>query len=85
MIGCMKFTIAYKRYLCTLNYFQEKDETKSLNFINYEKVQFESSIHDEQKGIFHCHLQTSMMWPSQNFLLYIRNIIKMKVTEWINN
>ena len=25
------------------------------------------------------------MWPSQNFLLYIRNIIKMKVTEWINN
>ena len=28
---------------------------------------------------------TSMMWPSQNFLLYIRNIIKMKVTEWFNN
>ena len=26
-----------------------------------------------------------MMWPSQNFLLYNRNIIKMKVTEWINN
>ena len=26
-----------------------------------------------------------MMWPSQNFLPYIRNIIKMKVTEWINN
>ena len=26
-----------------------------------------------------------MMWPSQNFLLYITNIIKMKVTEWINN
>ena len=26
-----------------------------------------------------------MMWPSQNFLLYIRNIIKMKVTEWIKN
>ena len=25
------------------------------------------------------------MWPSQNFLLYVRNIIKMKVTEWINN
>ena len=25
-----------------------------------------------------------MMWPSQNFLLYIR-IIKIKVTEWINN
>ena len=25
------------------------------------------------------------MWPSQNFLLNIRNIIKMKVTEWINN
>ena len=29
--------------------------------------------------------KTSMMWPSQNFLLYIGNIIKMKVTEWINN
>ena len=29
--------------------------------------------------------ETNMMWPSQNFLLYIRNIIKMKVTEWINN
>ena len=26
-----------------------------------------------------------MMWPSQNILLYIRNVIKMKVTEWINN
>ena len=25
------------------------------------------------------------MWPSQNFPLYIRNIIKIKVTEWINN
>ena len=25
-----------------------------------------------------------MMWPSQNFILY-RNIIKMKVIEWINN
>ena len=30
-------------------------------------------------------IKTSMMWPSQNFLLYIRNIIKIKVTEWINN
>ena len=29
--------------------------------------------------------KTSMMWPSQNFLLYNRNIIKMKVTEWKNN
>ena len=29
--------------------------------------------------------KTSMMWPSKNFLLYNRNIIKMKVTEWINN
>ena len=29
--------------------------------------------------------KTSMMWPSHNFLLYNRNIIKMKVTEWINN
>ena len=26
-----------------------------------------------------------MMWPSQNFLLYNRNIIKMKVIAWINN
>ena len=26
-----------------------------------------------------------MMWPSQNFLLYIRNIINMKANEWINN
>ena len=32
-----------------------------------------------------CLKKTSMMWPSQNFLLYIRNIVKMKVTEWINN
>ena len=29
--------------------------------------------------------RTSLMCPSQNFLLYNRNIIKMKVTEWINN
>ena len=26
-----------------------------------------------------------MMWPLQNFLLYNRKIIKMKVTEWKNN
>ena len=30
-------------------------------------------------------LKTSMMWPSQNFLLHNRNIIKMEETEWINN
>ena len=26
-----------------------------------------------------------MMRPSQNFLLYNRTVIKMKVTEWIDN
>ena len=31
-----------------------------------------------------CMKKQSMMWPSQNFLLYIRNIIKIKVTVWIN-
>ena len=30
-------------------------------------------------------LITSMMWPSQNFLLYNGSIIKIKVNEWINN
>ena len=29
--------------------------------------------------------ETSMMWPSQNFLLYNGTIIKIKVNEWINN
>ena len=29
--------------------------------------------------------KTSMMWPSQNFLLYNGTIIKTKVNEWINN
>ena len=29
--------------------------------------------------------KTSMMWPSQNFLLYNGIIIKIKVNEWINN
>ena len=29
--------------------------------------------------------KTSVMWPSQNFLLHNGTIIKMKVTEWINN
>ena len=29
--------------------------------------------------------KTSMMWPSQNFLLYNGSIIKIKVNEWINN
>ena len=28
--------------------------------------------------------KTSMMWPSQNFLLYITNIIQIKVNELIN-
>ena len=29
--------------------------------------------------------KTSMMWPSQNFLLYNGAIIKIKGNEWINN
>ena len=29
--------------------------------------------------------KTSMMWPSQNFLLYIGTVIKIKVNKWINN
>ena len=28
---------------------------------------------------------TSMMWPSQNFLLYNGIIIKIKVNVWIND
>ena len=30
-------------------------------------------------------LGTSMMWSSQNFLLYNGIVIKIKVNEWINN
>ena len=29
--------------------------------------------------------KTSMMWPSQNFLLYNGTIIEIKENEWINN
>ena len=29
--------------------------------------------------------KTSMMWPSQKFLLYNGTVIKIKVNEWINN
>ena len=29
--------------------------------------------------------KTSMMWPSQNFLLYNGTVIKINVNEWINN
>ena len=29
--------------------------------------------------------KTTMMWPSQNFLLYYGTITKIKVNEWINN
>ena len=39
----------------------------------------------DDKLMFLIIIKTSMMWPSKNFLLYIRNIIKMKETEWINN
>ena len=39
----------------------------------------------EENILYTFTIITSMMWPSQNFLLYIRTIIKMKVTEWINN
>ena len=31
------------------------------------------------------YLKTSMMWPSQNFLLYNGTIIKIEVNEWKNN
>ena len=34
--------------------------------------------------IDHMPRGTSMMWPSQNFLLYNGTIIKMKGKEWIN-
>ena len=29
--------------------------------------------------------ETSMMWPSQNFLLYNGTVIKIQVNEWISN
>ena len=35
--------------------------------------------------VFWKEKKTSTMWPSQNFLLYNGNIIKIKVNEWINN
>ena len=38
-----------------------------------------ASITDNSKG------KTSMMWPSQNFLLYNGTVIKIQVNEWINN
>ena len=31
------------------------------------------------------HVKFSMMWPSQNFLLYNGTVIKIQVNEWINN
>ena len=34
---------------------------------------------------FYIVYKTSMMCPSQNFLLYNGTIIKIKVNEWINN
>ena len=33
----------------------------------------------------HTQYQTSMMWPSQNFLLFNGTVIKIKVNERINN
>ena len=36
-------------------------------------------------GFYLLHLKTSMMWPSQNFLLYNGTVIKIKVNEWMNN
>ena len=29
--------------------------------------------------------KTSMLWTSQNFLLYNGSVIKIQVNEWINN
>ena len=40
---------------------------------------------DKADNSFKYKHRTSMMWPSQNFFLYVRNVIKVKVTEWINN
>ena len=37
------------------------------------------------KRFFYTKKKISMMWPSQNFLLYNGTIIKIKVNEWINN
>ena len=53
----------------------ESPHTNLMNVPSYKKF----SISEQMQ------IKTSMMWPSQNFLLYIINIIKMKVTEWINN
>ena len=60
---------------------------------NHCKNEREGSLNDigdadwvlDKVDIIKNYRKTSMMWPSQNFLLYIRNIIKIKVNEWINN
>ena len=52
------------------------------SFTVYHFVVQEKEI---KKKIFLKPKETSMMWPSQNFLLYNGIIIKIKVSEWINN
>ena len=60
---------------------------KQLNFgrqINFDKVfLFLNNECERNNDLF--QNETSMMWPSQNFLLYNGTIITIKVNEWINN
>ena len=39
----------------------------------------------ELEKMYSLQNKTSMMWPSQNFLLHNGTVIKIKVNEWINN
>ena len=52
---------------------------------NFSSINSKQKLYIIEKCMKIITVQTSMMWPSKNFLLYNRNIIKMKVTEWINN
>ena len=52
---------------------------------NSSEVNFNTKNFKLSGRFNHTLKETSMMWPSQNFLLYNGTIIKIKVNERINN
>ena len=77
----MRLYIKFREIPCNSSWSRVVTHFKSHCLTNGQSKIFVSPIlcsYDRKK-----QNNTSMMWPSQNFLLYNGTIIKIKVNEWI--
>ena len=85
-----KFCVVSPSFCALISYLRGYKQSKTkfeylLKKMQRIAIQLIHKVSARKKNTSEERNKTSMMWPSQNFLLYIRKIIKMKVTGWINN